>query len=342
MHGADWPAMKAQVRSVHSALHQQCRRVPRDPVDALGTCGRSQLHHEFRRACIREEARTRRVTRRGLRTGRRPLQVQENLRWFELVQPRCVRRSPRLGECLRRRLPARGEWQGTEEPPTEVYSLFENTSGKLVEITVGPNADGKGSRTVTVQPIADEYNLRNMDWIEGNLKKVEKATDGKVGYVYVREHRRAGHGRLRNATSSRRSIKTRSSLMNASTAVGKSPTTTSTFCAGRSRPTEARAARSRQPFAVRSGVRAEGDDYRRERGQRRRHASVYVPQVQPRAARRRRTWGGLVGISGYLIADGRRHGHRAELRNLVTPTAVSLWRTKALRGLRCDNAGRRT
>ncbi|QJW92828.1 S41 family peptidase [Frigoriglobus tundricola] len=77
---------------------------------------------------------------------------------------------------------------GTElKAPTEVYSLFENTAGKLVEITVGPTADGKNSRTVAVEPIASEYNLRNMDWVEGNLKKVEKATDGRVGYVHVRD-----------------------------------------------------------------------------------------------------------------------------------------------------------
>ena len=41
-------------------------------------------------------------------------------------------------------------------PPTNVYSLFENTAGKIVEITVGPNADGAGSRTVQVVPIANE------------------------------------------------------------------------------------------------------------------------------------------------------------------------------------------
>jgi hypothetical protein len=28
--------------------------------------------------------------------------------------------------------------------PANVYSFFENTSGKIVEITVGPNADGSG------------------------------------------------------------------------------------------------------------------------------------------------------------------------------------------------------
>jgi tricorn protease len=72
-------------------------------------------------------------------------------------------------------------------PPTEVYAPFENTAGKLIEITVGPNANGQGSRTVTVEPVASELNLRNMDWVEGNRRKVERATGGRVGYVYVRD-----------------------------------------------------------------------------------------------------------------------------------------------------------
>ena len=71
------------------------------------------------------------------------------------------------------------------KPPTEVFSLFESTSGKSIELTVGPNADGKGSRTVTVETLGNELALRNREWIEGNLRKVEKATGGKVGYVYV-------------------------------------------------------------------------------------------------------------------------------------------------------------
>ena len=66
-----------------------------------------------------------------------------------------------------------------------LYSLFENTAGKIVEITVGPNPDGTGSRTVQVVPIADEGSLRNRDWVEGNMKKVAEATGGRVGYVYV-------------------------------------------------------------------------------------------------------------------------------------------------------------
>jgi tricorn protease len=84
--------------------------------------------------------------------------------------------------------------RGTDlKPPTEVYSLFENTANKSIEITVGPNADGSGSRTVTVEPLASESALRNRDWVEGNLKKVEKATNGRVAYVYVPNTAGLGH-----------------------------------------------------------------------------------------------------------------------------------------------------
>mgnify|MGYP001076775898 CR=1 FL=1 len=77
--------------------------------------------------------------------------------------------------------------------PMNIFSLFENTSGKIIEITVGTNPDGTGSRTVRVTPIASESALRNRDWVEGNLKRVEEATDGRVAYVYVPNTSTLGH-----------------------------------------------------------------------------------------------------------------------------------------------------
>lgn len=77
-------------------------------------------------------------------------------------------------------------------PPTELYSLFENTAGKSIELTVGPNPDGTDSRVVTVEPIASEMALRNREWVEGNLKRVQEATQGRVGYIYVPDT--AGNG----------------------------------------------------------------------------------------------------------------------------------------------------
>jgi len=78
-------------------------------------------------------------------------------------------------------------------PPASVYRPFENTSGKIVEITIGPNPDGSGARTVSVVPIANESALRNRDWVEGNLRKVQAATGGRVAYVYVPNTSTQGH-----------------------------------------------------------------------------------------------------------------------------------------------------
>jgi tricorn protease len=78
-------------------------------------------------------------------------------------------------------------------PPTEIYALFENTANKSIEITVGPKPDGAGSRTVTVEPLAGEDALRQRDWVEGNLKKVQQATGGRVAYVYVPNTAALGH-----------------------------------------------------------------------------------------------------------------------------------------------------
>jgi tricorn protease len=77
--------------------------------------------------------------------------------------------------------------------PENPYERFERTAKRLVEITVGPTPDGKGSRTVKVVPLEDERALRNRDWVEGNLKRVTEASGGRVAYVYVPNTADAGH-----------------------------------------------------------------------------------------------------------------------------------------------------
>lgn len=74
-----------------------------------------------------------------------------------------------------------------------LYQYFENTAGKLTELTIGPNANGDGSRSVKVVPVNNETDLRNRDWVEGNLRKVTEATNGQVAYVYVPNTANEGH-----------------------------------------------------------------------------------------------------------------------------------------------------
>jgi tricorn protease len=46
---------------------------------------------------------------------------------------------------------------------------------------------------VQVVPIANESALRNRAWVEGNLRKVDSATAGRVAYVYVPNTAQEGH-----------------------------------------------------------------------------------------------------------------------------------------------------
>jgi tricorn protease len=67
----------------------------------------------------------------------------------------------------------------------EVFKWFEGTAGKQVTIKVGPNPDGSGGREVTVVPVGNEYGLRNLAWIEGNRRKVDEMSGGRLAYVWL-------------------------------------------------------------------------------------------------------------------------------------------------------------
>jgi tricorn protease len=78
------------------------------------------------------------------------------------------------------------EVNGREVHGTEnVYSFFQETAGKQTVLKVGPKSDESGSREVTVVPVENEMGLRNLAWIEGNRRKVDQMTGGRVAYVYV-------------------------------------------------------------------------------------------------------------------------------------------------------------
>ncbi len=76
--------------------------------------------------------------------------------------------------------------RGREVRATDnVYSFFESTANKQVVIRVSANADGSNSREVTIVPVGNEGGLRNLDWMEGNRRKVDQMSGGKLAYVYL-------------------------------------------------------------------------------------------------------------------------------------------------------------
>lgn len=66
-----------------------------------------------------------------------------------------------------------------------LYSLFEQTSGKVTQIKVGKSTNLSDARLINVVPVSNEYGLRSRTWIEDNRRYVERKTEGKIGYTYV-------------------------------------------------------------------------------------------------------------------------------------------------------------
>ena len=69
--------------------------------------------------------------------------------------------------------------------PQDPYELFVNTANETVTLTVNSKPSEDGSHNVQVKPINDEAGLREFNMIVTNRKKVDAATGGKVGYVYL-------------------------------------------------------------------------------------------------------------------------------------------------------------
>ena len=74
----------------------------------------------------------------------------------------------------------------------DIQRPLEGTAGHAVTLHVTA-ADGSAGRDITVIPVRSEAALRNVDWIEGNQKKVDQMSGGKLAYVYLPD---TGEGRL--------------------------------------------------------------------------------------------------------------------------------------------------
>ena len=65
------------------------------------------------------------------------------------------------------------------------WAAFAGLAGQTVQLTVNDRPTLKGARRILVETLDDESRLRNLEWIEANRRRVEEATDGRVGYLYV-------------------------------------------------------------------------------------------------------------------------------------------------------------
>jgi tricorn protease len=69
--------------------------------------------------------------------------------------------------------------------PQAPQELFVNTAGDNVMLTVNSQPGAAGARNVVVRTISSEYGLRQLDMTTTNRNKVDQATGGRVGYIYL-------------------------------------------------------------------------------------------------------------------------------------------------------------
>ena len=74
-----------------------------------------------------------------------------------------------------------------------IWAFLQGTVGKQVTLRVGPSTDDDEARDIVVEPIRGEYGLRLWGWIEENRRRVDEASDGRLGYIYLPNTAGAGY-----------------------------------------------------------------------------------------------------------------------------------------------------
>lgn len=72
----------------------------------------------------------------------------------------------------------------TREMP-DLYAALVNTAGQPVTLGVNAEPKAEGARETTVIPTDNETSLYYLNWVLGNVRRVEEATGGRVGYVHI-------------------------------------------------------------------------------------------------------------------------------------------------------------
>ena len=67
----------------------------------------------------------------------------------------------------------------------DLYKLLVGKANVATELSLNNQPKLDGARRVVIRPLAEEYSLYHYNWIQENIRKVDEATDGRVGYIYI-------------------------------------------------------------------------------------------------------------------------------------------------------------
>lgn len=67
----------------------------------------------------------------------------------------------------------------------DMYSLLVGKAEIPTEISLNVKPQLSGARKVVISPLANEYPLIHYNWVQDNIKKVDQASNGRIGYIYI-------------------------------------------------------------------------------------------------------------------------------------------------------------
>ncbi|MBL0057190.1 MAG: PD40 domain-containing protein [Chitinophagaceae bacterium] len=67
----------------------------------------------------------------------------------------------------------------------EPFAFFQGLANRSIELTYNSTPAMTGAKTIIVKAMDNEYRLRYLAWVENNRKRVDEATNGEAGYIYV-------------------------------------------------------------------------------------------------------------------------------------------------------------
>lgn len=67
----------------------------------------------------------------------------------------------------------------------DMYALLVGKADVPTELSLNSKPQLAGAHQVVVSPLEEEYSLYHYNWIQDNIRKVDKASKGKIGYIYI-------------------------------------------------------------------------------------------------------------------------------------------------------------
>jgi tricorn protease len=74
----------------------------------------------------------------------------------------------------------------------DIYTHLRGKADSTVTFTLSSSPSGQNSRKVTIRPVASESDLVYLDWVLGNMRRVDQLSNGRLAYLHIPDMGAAG------------------------------------------------------------------------------------------------------------------------------------------------------